>query len=260
MATTQVSAGNRFRLFANLMLVGAMAIVTATPREAWAGFAIVKTMTSFQYELQCLRTTKHSVAVCYAESLIYDPQAQGVTGFSFAVQYDPSVARFDPAHSGPLGVFSVGGDSPPPNPGVGTQPVQLLPSMGFSPGAPLPGSALTYNSTSGVLTVSYNLAGPVTVNGDINFFRTDFTFLHPLEINLSDSTVTYMSSGPGSDFSMMSYSCTTQGQNPMCGSDTPSTGITTSFDTVPEPGTLAMLGTGMVGLQAFLRRRMCSRS
>jgi hypothetical protein len=65
-------------------------------------------------------------------------------------------------------MFSVGGDTPPVDPRVGTEPLALLPASGYTPGAPLPGSTRTYTDVAGLLTVNYNLASPVTLDTEVN--------------------------------------------------------------------------------------------
>jgi hypothetical protein len=211
--------------------------------------AIFGGITSFQWELRCLRLPSNpSVGTCRFLSGLWDPALSGVTDFAMELQYDPSKFTFDQADSGPLGIVSVGGDAPAPDPGVGTEPVSLLPISGFSPGAPLPGSTLTYTNTNGLLTVNYDLGSPVTIDSDIDFFRTDFEFVHPLIISLPSSTITYAASGPGGDFSLVSFSCTSSDLTGGCASDTPSTGVTFFFDSVPERPTWALMLLGFVGL------------
>jgi hypothetical protein len=183
-----------------------------------------------------------------ALSYIFDPESVNVTQFSLTIQYDPLKYVFDQAHSGPLGAFSVGGDAPPPNPGIGTQPMQLLPSTGYQPGAPLPGSTLNYTNVGGLLTVDYVLGSPVTVTDNVNFFRLDLAYITPVEnVDLSNSTVTYHASGPGADSTEVSFSCLTSGGENACGSPNPSTGVTINYAFVPEPSTAALFMLVMLG-------------
>ncbi len=193
---------------------------------------------------------------CLTEAVLEDPLANGVTGFTLALQTDPSEYIFNPSTSGPLGAFSVGGDTPPPNPGVGTELLQILPSSGFTPGAPLPGSTLTYTDVGGLLTVNYQFATPVTVSGDVNFFLIDYTLVRPIIIQLGVSSATYATSGPGADISLGSFSCGLVDPSGGCGSDFPSTGITfNNVGYLPEPTTWLMMLAGFGVSGAKLRRR-----
>ncbi|MEO8811625.1 MAG: PEPxxWA-CTERM sorting domain-containing protein [Caulobacteraceae bacterium] len=135
--------------------------------------------------------------------------------------------------------------------------MKLLPDTGYTPGSPLPGSILTYTDVGGLLTVNYQLANPVTSGGDINLFRLDFKFLHPVVIDLSKSTVTYETSGPGGDFTQVGFGCTTTDGLNRCGSDFPSSGTTGYYAFVPEPAAWMMVlaGFGLVGIAVRSRRR-----
>ncbi len=186
---------------------------------------------------------------------IADPAAIDVTSLTMQLQVDPSLYTFDPAASGPLGAFSVGGDAPPVDPGVGTEAMQLLPTTGVSPGAPLPGSTLTYTNVGGLLTLNYVFSSPVNVGGDVNFFIFAFDFVHPVTIDFDASTVTYATSGPGGDFSQLMAACTTANGDNNCGSPSASTGGTFNFASVPEPSTWAILLLGFGGAGAAMRVR-----
>jgi len=190
--------------------------------------------------------------------LVTDPMATNETGFTLSIRYNPVLFAFDPAGSGPLGVFSVGGDAPTPHPGVGTQPAQVLPSTGYNPGAPLPGSTLTYTNSGGLLTVSYQWGTPISVSADVDDFFLDFTVLHPGPVDLAASTVTYSAASPGTTFTQTSSSCTTTPVGGPCGSDTPAEGVSvnTVFLPVPEPAGWAVfiVGVALVGAAARHRR------
>jgi hypothetical protein len=131
-----------------------------------------------------------------------------------------------------------------------------LPTAGFAPGAPLPGSTLTYTVAAGLLTVNYALADPVTVSGDTNFFLLDFTLVRPIVIQLGVSTATYATSGPGGAFSVADFTCTTVDPSSGCGSEFPSTAVTlNNVGYLPEPSAWAETLVGLGALGAMLRRR-----
>lgn len=249
---------------------GVLAMLALLSLSLWslpahAGYRLLKKgpqINSFEFKLRCLRLPSNpSVETCDFLSAIWDPPTDGVTAFDMALRYDPIRYSFVPGQSGPLGIFSVGGDAPAPQPGVGTQPISLLPDSGYSPGAPLPGSTLTYTDVGGVLTVHYELASAVSSNVDINFFRTDFKFLTPIVIDLNLSTFTYETElGAGSDFSLVSFSCVSENPTFGCGSDTPSTGLTTHYAPIPEPSSLVMMFIGLAFLATRARRSPHHRS
>lgn len=246
-----------------LRRAGALAMLALFSLSLWslpahAGYRLLKPgpqINSFQFMRRCLRLPSNpSVGTCDFLSTIWDPPADGVTAFDMALRYDPRLYSFLREQSGPLGIFSVGGDAPAPEPGVGTQPISLLPDTGFAPGAPLPGSTLTYTDVGGVLTIHHELASPVSSNVDINFFRTDFRFLKPIAIDLNLSTFTYETvMGAGSDFSLVGFSCVTENPTLGCGSDTPSTGLTAHYVPIPEPSSLALMFIGLALLATRAR-------
>jgi PEP-CTERM motif len=189
-------------------------------------------------------------------TIIDPPSSSDLTSLTISMKYNPSLYTFDQSLSGPLGVFSVGGDSPPVSPGVGVQPLQQLPSTGYSIGTPLPGSSLTYTVAGGVVTVNYNFAKtPVTTTGDVNAFYLDFDLVTPLRINGATSTVTYLAAGPG-QFTQLAGSCTTVAGAGPCGSASPTVGTNFTFS-IPEPTAWAMMlvGLGAVGAAMRFRRR-----
>jgi hypothetical protein len=178
---------------------------------------------------------------------ILDPISVDATQFTASFQYDSLKYSFRQSSSGPLGAFSVGGDAPPIHPGIGTMPVQELPSTGYNAGAPLPGSTLTYTDIGGVMTVTYQLASPITVSDPVNFFRLDFDILNPTEFSPSESSVTFDAVAPGVDFTQTNFSCLTTDASNACGSQHPATGVTINLVPTPEPSTLAlcMLATAL---------------
>jgi hypothetical protein len=183
--------------------------------------------------------------LCLGLTIAADPTAVDVTGVTMSLAYDPSVYTFDPAASGPLAMFSSGGGDAPAAPGVGTQPLQLLPATGLEPGAPL--GSVNYTELPGLVTLNYLLNTPITVSGDTNFFIFTFDFVHPVVIDLGMSTVTYTASGPGADFTQTAFTCsTTLGGS--CGSNSPAGGMTITLAVVPELSTWAMMLVGFAGL------------
>ncbi len=183
---------------------------------------------------------------------VVDPPAAGVTSAAMSLQYDASFMTFNQSLSGPLGAFSIGGDAPPPDPGIGTQPIAELPATGFSPGLPLAGSTLNYSGTAGLLTVDYHLASPVTVPADVNFFLLAFDFVTSAPLDAANSTATYSASGPGADWTQLAFTCTTSDLLNVCGSDTPATGVTFNFALVPEPP-IWMVPFAMLAVLGFVR-------
>ena len=211
----------------------------------------------------CIRKLKLDEVTCGSLAWLVDPPAPGVTELTTSLEYNPSMFTFNQAASGPLGAFSVGGGTPPDPGGMGTEPLELLPTTGYTPGARLPGSTLTYTNPPGLVTMDYQLANPVSVIGDVNFFLFDFDFVVPVTIDLAASTATYLPTGPGGSFTQASFSCTTSDGANQCGSDSPSTGITLNLATIPEPAPgplllaagLAVLGVIGRGRVSLGRRR-----
>lgn len=216
-------------------------------------------LTSSQAYAQCIKEPDDGYFFCALVAAFVDPPSSpsGLTGFDLSLRYNTSLYTFDQALSGPLGVLSQGGDAPPVDAGVGTQPLQVLPSTGYSAGSPVPGSTLTYTNVGGVLTVDYQLASPVMYTGDANIFRLSFDLINPLSVEVGLSTVTYSANTPGTDFTTLSFTCTTSDMLDQCGSAQPAEGVSFNF-TVPEPPTWAalILGAGLVGLMARRRKAL----
>lgn len=230
-----------------------LAAVSA-PREALAGGigsgSIWASAHAYRDDPLTVTYKGKTYTVYTSVTIVIDPLSVNVSDFSLSMMYDPAAYAFNPSLSGPLGVFSVGGDAPPADGGVGTSLMELIPSTGFTPGTPLPGSTLTYTDVGGLLTVDYHLASPITTSGDVNSFRLDFNVLHPSLGGLG--TVTYSPLGAGTSFTQTAFSCTTTDKVDLCGSDVPGRGISIS---VPEPTTWALMLIGFAGLGATLRAR-----
>jgi PEP-CTERM motif len=241
--------------FARLLSILAITLVTsiAAPPDAKA-ISEVSIEASNEAIFKC-RAKGYYEWYCQSIGNLVDPSGTDVTSVTMSMAYNPSLLTFDQAESGPLGMFSMGGSAPPANAGFGTQPVMLQPSTGFSPGSPLPGSTLTYTQSSGLVSIDYQFASPITVTGDTNFFYFAFDFVNPVTINLSASTVSYAAEGPGTALSVTSFACTTTNLANICGSNTPSTGVSFNLVPAPEPGTLSLVLVALGGLGALRTRR-----
>jgi len=204
-------------------------------------------------------TRGDSLGNCKAVAFVADPVGPDITDISLTIQYDPSLFTFDNPASGFLCQFSSASDCPLAGSSIGTQPVQLLPSSGFTPGSPLPGSAVSLTDTGSEVTLDYHPGTPVTVEEDTNFFLFSFDFRTPMEINLDESTVTYAGVGdpPGSSFTQTSFmqtnfACsTTQIADTGCGGAPGISGITLHLVSAPEPDSWLLLLSSLVGLLAF---------
>lgn len=250
---SQTPTRSHLRL-APLAIIVAAAATLALPPQANALKKLSFSASNRVY-LDCKNKEKKDEVTCQKAAIEEDPAPGDITGITTVIAYDPSIYQFDAADSGPQGIFSIGGDAPPIDPGVGTMPVGLLPDVGFNPGAPLPGSTLTYIDAPGLLTISYQFATPVSVIDDVNYFRIEFRFIHPIEIDLSQTTATYATSGGGSDFSEPTFLCTTVDGSDHCGSEAPSTGISINYAYVPEPAAWVMMIAGFGAIGSSLRRR-----
>jgi hypothetical protein len=187
--------------------------------------------------------------VCSRIALLVDPPARGVTDLSIALQYDAAQLTFDQQNSGFLTPFAVNSDNPPVVAREGTVPIDLLPSSGFNPGQPLPGSSATLTDTGTEVSLDYHLSSPVTINGETNFFLFSFDFKDPPVIDIGTSSITYLAADPGVDFTQVSFVCHTDVvPDPGCGSENPVEGITLNLERIPEPGTWGLLATAIAGL------------
>jgi hypothetical protein len=198
---------------------------------------------------------------CDLAGLLADPVGNGITGFSIGIQYNSLLFSFDPSKSGFLCQFSSSADCPVAVALVGQQPLSLLPPAGFTPGPPLFGSTVSLIDTGSEVDLNYAPGEPVSADVDTNVFLFAFDFKFPTRINEEASTVTYLPSSPGVDFTQSSFACSTT-LTPIggCGSSpgTGTTGIT--FDLVPEvpePSTWCLTLTG--ALMAFACHRLRPR-
>jgi hypothetical protein len=90
------------------------------------------------------------------------------------------------------------------------------------------------------------LLGPIAANLSANAFQEVLTYLFPVPVNLLTGNDTVSFSGLlGTDGFIVDYSQLT------IGDDTPAE----SVSAVPEPGSLVLLGGGLVALAARIRRR-----
>jgi hypothetical protein len=246
--------------FQLLSIISLVVLALIIPRPSMALSGRKDKGTSDDYFWSCFHLL-HDSFECNFLATVYDPIAIGVTDLTMTIAYDPTKYIFDAAGSGPLGAFSVGGDAPPPTPGIGVEPLQLLPATGYEPGDPLPGSTLTYTEAPGSVTVHYTLASPVTVDSEVNFLRLQFDLVTPMIIDFAESRAIYYPSSPGLDFTQTAFSCKTEDGTNQCGSDNPAVGTTFHLVGVPEPATWAMLvsGFGLVGAALRSRGRRARR-
>jgi hypothetical protein len=108
--------------------------------------------------------------VCARIALLVDPPARGITDVAIALQYNAAQFAFDLQNSGFVTPFAINSDNPPVVAREGTLPLDLLPSSGFTPGQPLPGSSVTLTDTGTVVSLSYHLSTPVTIDSETNLF------------------------------------------------------------------------------------------
>jgi hypothetical protein len=264
MSTSLGLAKHRFLLnFSVISIAGLLLLQTSTAHAAGiietGPFAGLGSLGAF---LLCLSLggggggPDGSGGSCRTIALLVDPPSSGVDSLAMTLQYDSDKFVFNSQNSGFLCSFSSNGDCPPVSASPGTFPVDILPSSGFNPGQPLPGSSVTLNDTGGSVALDYQLASPVNIDQDTNFFLFAFDFKQPQIISVSRSTVTYSASSPGSDFTQTSFVCHTDVIPDLgCGSAHGITGITLNLTPVPEPPTWLMLGAGLVGLLGYGWRR-----
>jgi hypothetical protein len=248
-----------------LLLAGLVGLGALTPGVAHASLTKDKSgLASAAARWGCLRL-KGPKWLCNVVAIIVDPVSPSVTGFALSMQYDPAKYAFNPSRSGPLCQFAQSGDCPPLDPLPGTQPVQLLPSTGYTPGATLPGSSLSMADAGSQVNVIYSLETGVSVPTDANIFLLMFDLVHPVVFDENTASVTYGSPGVGiaagePDFEQKTFFCTTNPPGGNCSSNTPVTTITTTgFTSTPEPSSVMLLASGVAALVgAGAVRRRCA--
>jgi len=149
--------------------------------------------------------------------------------------------------------------------------VTITMNAGFS--VKLNGGDFAFNGPSG-LTLAGVSGFAADSNSGLNFqhlktsqnisafgtFGFDFTNVQGQPGGVvSANTVTFVLSGVGLSASQFTgvaiHFCTASGSN--CG---PYTGFANGTSAVPEPGSLGLLGTGLVGLGGLIRRRFLSKT
>jgi hypothetical protein len=236
------------KFIGGLALLASIVVPTAmvfAPQEAFAVAPVTGGPAASLAAYLVCRAAGGGILTCTAVQIAADPPSVDVTGLDITLTYDPSIYTFDSSASGPLGIFSSGGGDLAAEPGVGTEPVQLAPSTGLEPGTPL--GTVTLTPGTGSIALEYDLSSPITLSGDENFFVFTFDLNTPIKIDPLTSTVTYLASGAGADFSQTSFACTVMGEGG-CGGSSPATGITFNLTVVPELPVWAMLLLGFVGI------------
>lgn len=195
-----------------------------------------------------------TAGTCTDLKIFADPPVAGVQSFHYALQYDPAKYIFDPANSGPTGAFALGSITPV-GAGNGSEQIRVVDPNAFVLGSPLPGSSYTAQDVGGVVTLDISFATPVVAEGDNNIFLLDFRFKTPF-LDLTNTIVTYNMSGAGQDFTTLASSCITEDARNLCGSDTPTSGLTITYVAgIPEPATSSLLLAGLVAFSYAVRSR-----
>jgi hypothetical protein len=192
----------------------------------------------------------------------FDPPANVISG-QVTFYYDPSLITILPQYSGPAGVFSQDPTSAPPvnsSEFYGAFQVANLPS-------PRPGNVWNLVVGTNTVTLQFDLsANPVSLDpaaGPVNMYELSMKTAKPLygfTVNHTDSGQ-FHEVGSLADQSQTYMNCSaSDGSAYRCGETTSTTvGFGLTAIPTPEPSSLALLGSGLLGLSGFVRKRLLAR-
>ena len=171
-------------------------------------------------------------------TIVVDPD--GIQTIDLILDYDPSLFTFVASESGFLCDFSNGGDCPSV---LGQSGTVTMPQQTFTPGPERAGTSYSLMDSGTSVHLNYDLsANPAPTGTDRNLFAFTFQSLYPI------SDMATVQGSPGTyDISIASVTCTAldSGEPANCGSNNPSYGV--SFEVVPEPSSMLLLGAGLAG-------------
>jgi hypothetical protein len=256
-----------FNSVPKLLLLGLTGFISSTVAITQPVFAIAASETgpigaalaSLAARIAC-REAGGSANVCDIVGVAADPiSTEGISSLSMSMKYDPSQFTFRQDLSGPLCVFAIGGDCTPASASVGEFPATFVDINNMKAGTALSNSTLAFtdDNTNGIVTVSYNLANPITTGGsDVNFMQ--FAFEAKQAFEPGKTYIKYFNQPNNYMFTQTNFQCNVvQPQPPnvplSCTSNTPINGF--NITAVPEPLTILGAATA-VGFGTKFKKRL----